>query len=760
MIIRNQGNGQLTHFIQQVLPSWEGLGIPTGRRRIAVDLFLISLLVLFLELLLIRWIASEVRIVAYFKNMVIVACFLGLGLGCAMRRLRLGPGWSLLTILLLVVLVKPPFELGEATTRAFSNALATFRDSPIWLSTEPLFKVAGRPAPLLFRGISLVYVVILFSVIIATFVSLGQALGRLMGLLEDPVKAYSLNILASLLGIWAFAGMSWAGLPPWTWFLGAVALIAWFLRGRPAPLFAGLALGLGILAAVSISNVKDGGTEFWSPYHKLNLQAGGYRLPDGSEIQTGHFLAVNETYFQQTVNRSPEFVNKYPFVLGGAEAGYDEYSLPYRFMRRAEDVLIVGAGMGNDVAAALRNGAERVDAVEIDPVIQSLGRRHHMERPYDSPRVRTVIDDARAFFRKTDRKYDLIVFGLLDSHTLSSEFSTVRLDHYVYTRESLEEARKLLKPGGVVALSFFAQRKWIAQRIADLMTSAFGEAPLVLNMVRMKEPRSQYLGETLFLGGDTKTFLQALETDQKLAQVVLKGAIQFSGSVPPTTDDWPYLYLERRTVPSLNLAFLAVVLALSATFYRGTVGRLSRIRWDFFFLGAGFMLIEVQAISKLALLYGTTWIVNVVVISAVLFMILIANLYVSRVGKPSLLPYVVGVLLTLLAAYFFPAGWFFRFDGLVRSLLAGGLFSLPVLFAGIIFAVLFRQLKGDPERVRVAFGSNLLGAVVGGMAEVLSFVWGMQLLLLVAMGFYLLAWISGRGSLGVRAIQGQPQESQ
>ncbi len=751
----------MTNVVKQALPSWEALGIPIGGRRVAVDLFLISLLTLFLELLLIRWIASEVRIVAYFKNMVIVACFLGLGLGCAMRRLRLGPGWSLLTLLFLVVLVKPPFELGEATTRAFSNALATFRDSPIWLSTEQVFRVAGRPAPQLLQGISLVYVLILFSVIIAAFVSLGQALGRLMGLLEDPVKAYSLNILASLLGIWAFAGMSWAGLPPWTWFLAAVALIAWFLRGRPMPLVAGLALGLAILAAVSISNVKDGGTEFWSPYHKLNLQAGGFRLPDGSEIQAGHFLAVNETYFQKAINRSPEFVEKYPAVLEGAEAGYDEYSLPYRFAGQAKDVLIVGAGMGNDVAAALRNGAERVDAVEIDPVIQSLGQRHHMERPYDSPRVRTVIDDARAFFRKTDRKYDLIVFGLLDSHTLSSEFSTVRLDHYVYTRESMEEARRLLKPGGVVALSFFAERKWIADRIESLMASVFRETPLVLNMVRIKAPRSQFLlGEILFLGGDATTLVRAMETDQKLAQVVRNGSVRFSGSVPPTTDDWPYLYLEKRTVPSLNLAFLAIVLVLSATFYRGTVGHLSRIRWDFFFLGAGFMLIEVQAISKLALLYGTTWTVNVVVISAVLFMIIVANLRVLRVGVPSLLPYLIGVLLSLLAAYLIPTEWFLRYDFAAKSVLAGGLFSLPVLFAGIIFAVLFRQTKGDPERVRVAFGSNLLGAVVGGMAEVLSFIWGLKLLLLVAIGFYLLAWISGRGGLNVMALKGRPQESQ
>ena len=49
-------------------------------------------------------------------------------------------------------------------------------------------------------------------------------------------------------------------------------------------------------------------------------------------------------------------------------------------------MLIAGGGMGNDAAAAVRNGAGSVDVVEIDPLIVSKGRDIHFERPYNNPR--------------------------------------------------------------------------------------------------------------------------------------------------------------------------------------------------------------------------------------------------------------------------------------------------------------------------------------------------------------------------------------
>ena len=96
-------------------------------------------------------------------------------------------------------------------------------------------------------------------------------------------------------------------------------------------------------------------------------------------------------------------------------------------------MLVVGAGSGNDAAGVLRNGVERVVAVEIDPGIIELGRRFHPEKPYADPRCVVVNDDARSYFATCTEKFDVIAFGLLDSHTTTA-MTNARLDHYVYTR--------------------------------------------------------------------------------------------------------------------------------------------------------------------------------------------------------------------------------------------------------------------------------------------------------------------------------------
>ena len=95
------------------------------------------------------------------------------------------------------------------------------------------------------------------------------------------------------------------------------------------------------------------------------------------------------------------------------------YDSPFRFADKKDRILIVGAGAGNDAAAALRNGAKWIDTVEIDPLIYS-------------------------------QKYDVIIFALLDSHTEFSGYSNMRVDNYVYTVEALREASELLKSDDIL----------------------------------------------------------------------------------------------------------------------------------------------------------------------------------------------------------------------------------------------------------------------------------------------------------------------
>jgi len=182
---------------------------------------------------------------------------------------------------------------------------------------------------------------------------------------------------------------------------------------------------------------------YWSPYQKLEV----FSIGDNQ-----YQIDVNNVGYMSIANATPDFVTRHPELAKQLESS--SYDSPFRFAANTNRVLVIGAGAGNDAAVALRHGADYVDAIEIDPLIYSIGKRLHPEHPYDSPKVHVVINDARNFLRQDHEKYDMIVFGLLDSHTGFSGYSNVRVDNYVYTEESFRDARRLLKPDGILYLSW------------------------------------------------------------------------------------------------------------------------------------------------------------------------------------------------------------------------------------------------------------------------------------------------------------------
>ena len=156
------------------------------------------------------------------------------------------------------------------------------------------------------------------------------------------------------------------------------------------------------------------------------------------------------------------------------------YQWPYAvFGDSFNDVLILGAGSGTDVAAALAHGAKQVDAVEIDPTIMRLGREHHPDHPYSDPRVTVINDDARHYLRRTGKQYDLVVFALIDSLTLQSGFSGVRLESYMFTEESFRAVRERLRPDGVLVIYNYFRERWLVDRLANTAAVAFGAEPWV-----------------------------------------------------------------------------------------------------------------------------------------------------------------------------------------------------------------------------------------------------------------------------------------
>ena len=127
------------------------------------------------------------------------------------------------------------------------------------------------------------------------------------------------------------------------------------------------------------------------------------------------------------------------------------YNLPYSITKKKpENVLIVGSGVGNDVASANRFNIKSIKAVEIDPVILKLGKKYHPETPYNYENIETIIDDARNYISKTENKFDAIIYALLDSQTNLSSKGGIRLDSYVYTVEAFKEAKKKLNEDGYI----------------------------------------------------------------------------------------------------------------------------------------------------------------------------------------------------------------------------------------------------------------------------------------------------------------------
>jgi len=158
---------------------------------------------------------------------------------------------------------------------------------------------------------------------------------------------------------------------------------------------------------------------------------------------------------------------------------------------------------------------------------------------------------------------------------------------------------------------------------------------------------------------------------------------------------------------------------------------------DLFLLGAAFLLLETKSVTGFALLFGTTWVVNSLVFAGVLVAVLSAVEVTNRVRTPRL-PIMYGVLLGGLAlSWLIPAAWLLGLNVPLRAVVAIAVSFLPIFAANIIFAKRFADTADAP----LAFGTNLLGAIVGGSLEYLSLVFGYRALLVLAGALYVAAYL-------------------
>ncbi len=636
-----------------------------------------SALMLFLELALIRWLGSNIVHLSYFSNFVLLGSFLGIGVGFLLSRRR----WTLVPAapLLLAALV------GGVTL--FPVTLDRTGNDVIYFTS---LQASGPPAwlvlPLVFVAVALV------------IAGPAEIVGRCFADLT-PLTAYRWDLVGSLVGISAFTVLSFLWAPPVVW--GVIVAIAFVLLVPNLKRVLAIAAGTALVATLLVESTAADTS--WSPYYKITTEN----------------LADNPSYVDISVNGIPhQLMAPAQWKL---EQGEQQYSTPYERIKdnSLEDVLIVGAGSGSDVAIALSKGAQHIDAVDIDPRIMQIGVDRNPDHAYQDPRVTRHVNDGRAFLTGSDKKYDLILFALPDSLTLVSGASQIRLESFLFTQQAIEEARDHLKPDGSFAMYNYYRESWLIDRLAGTAQTVFGHTPCV----------------DTFVGAQAVVTAALDETHQQCA-----AAYQPSGEViAPSTDDRPFLYYKGEGFPSLYLWAIAGILLVSALALRVLGGSFRSMRpyADLFFMGAAFLLLETKNVATFALLFGTTWLVNALVFAGVLVVVLAAVETERRVRTPRLPVVFTGIAASLALAYTVKPDWLLPLPFAPRLLLAVLLAFLPIYLANIAFAKRFSD-SGDS---RAAFAVNILGAIVGGCLEYAALLTGYSNLLVIVAGLYLIAFL-------------------
>jgi hypothetical protein len=662
---------------------------------------------LLLELAVIRWQATVFEFFAFYKNFGLLSCFVGLGLGYALANRKQIP--LILTIPLLA------WQFGFMIVLRFGLGawgLQNIRALPFREQLNMGLGVSG-----LGEAIAIYFLLaVVFLITTLAFIPVGQLCGRLMEG-RTKLRAYGLNLLGSLIGVLLmfFASVLWT--PPLVWFALCFLLLLLFHSRKPGSLIIGITSVIACIL-ILVWPVSPLWQRLYSPYQLLEFGTN----PDNGLM----LIRAAGHYYQRIYDFSPSRTDP------KLEKVRQYYEFPYHAHPQLQDVAIVGAGTGNDVAAALRSGAVHVDAIEIDPAILMAGKANHPEKPYSDPRVRAIVNDARSFLRTTNNAYDLIVYGLLDSHTLTSQASSVRLDSFVYTVQGLREARaRLKKDNGALSLSFSVLNVALGRKLYMMMQEAFdGRAPLCL--------MAGYDNSVIFMESNDKDWrAPAVLVEQSGFRDITGDFANPAIQADPSTDDWPFFYMPRRIYPISYLLMVCQVLILSV-FVTGNFfnQRPQFSHVSFFCLGVGFMLVETKGITEMGLTFGNTWQVTGIVIASILIMAFLANCTVHwlNIRRPAI-PY-------LLIYASLGLGWYIARAGGLPSGAMGNLgtviiLTCPVFFSGVIFSTLLAT-RGEIAGIMAI---NLLGAVCGGLLEYNSMYFGFKSLYLMALGAYILAFL-------------------
>lgn len=686
----------------------------SNNRSYLIQLFILCFAALFLELFAIRWLGCELQAFRVFKAFPLATCFIGMGVGCAANNDKWFK-YTPLAILVFVLLSRIPvfFHIDWVSLPTISMFVE-------WANVLQ-FKDC-LPRYLVFFA---AYLIMILSGLYAPMYCLGSRIGVLMNQ-GKPLTAYGVNLVGSLAGSIAFSLLAFMGLPPWALLLPLMLVVAAYclrFEAKHALLLLALPLALGVTWWDRYSSSPDLVT-MWSPYQRLDIRKAVFNdVVDGKKktYNAGIEVFSNHISYQFAINWLDALkpgADVAPAVKEYMNQIRRCHTLPFLVKPAAREILIVGAGTGIDVAEGLRHGPDSIDAVDIDPCILEAGKRWSPLRPYDNARAHPICADAREYFNRCKKKYDLIFFAFLDSHVVLGQGISSRLDNYVYTKESFARAASLLKPDGVMVIAFFTQQNWFTDRLYMTLQEAVGYPPVIFADKR----HDWFQPHTLLAAGDPvrKGEIKLPEGEGDVFTLIKNYSPDKNLRI--LTDDWPFIYVIPVAVDAPYLLVVSTLLLLGI--YAGRrflFARPDPLYWQMFFMGAAFLLLELQAIARLNLIYGANWLTSGIVINCILALAIFSNLVADRAGERCrpLLPYLFGGLFVCLGiSYLLPVDTILSGCAAVTGLgpaLVTLATVLPLFIAGIIFSTSFASAE-QPSR---ALSFNLAGAVLGAMLEYL-----------------------------------------
>jgi predicted membrane-bound spermidine synthase len=459
-------------------------------------------------------------------------------------------------------------------------------------------------------------------------------------------------------------------------------------------------------------------------------------------------------------------------------------TLPFKFTPNA-DTLIIGPGGGPDVLGALASGSRKVTAVELNPLMIQFVR-HYGARAgnlYDRPDVEIIQSEGRNFISRTDRKFDIILLGFVDSWASVASGGLSLSENYLYTTQAFGAYYDHLKDDGILVIIRWKSDipRLVANSVALL--GAPEASKRVVSLLEKREASKDESQQMLFML--RKRPFTPAETDQIMSQWTLAQPVVVPGRVAEspydvlldgrmTMKDWDagsptrigavfddspfYFAIERpygmatRIARMLFYVLVLPVLVLLAGFvafgkpkgrpagpYAGSV-------LYFACLGFGFIGVELALLQNLTLLIGHP----IFTLSVLLFTLLASGGIGSAVSRrvpiatACLIVAVLGAIEAFALPHLVPA--LLPLGMTARVMLAVMLIAPMGLAMGMPFPKgLQRAGQGSLPAPPFYWGLNGIMSVIGSVTTVfVALTWGFQVAMLIGSSCYVLAALASR----------------